>query len=231
MPVLHNTFNLRRTFTTCLMLTFYSAIMIRLFSSWKGCFKRKKILFCCFLHDEYSYLTHDINTSENRFFTVSEIIKMVETVQIDRMINLGIALPYELRLWVANTLPSIWKIFCMKLPILTLDLNFFLFHFKYCFIIVTNKKRKEVVQIAVPYVTYKSYSLDLKKHCLTICLMLIFWPILIWNWGITWKNCLWLIKKLSVCLWAMNTIIILRTLVVIVIYGFLYLIVSGTSKR
>ena len=139
MPVLHNTFNLRRTFTTCLTLTFYSAIMIRLFSYWKGCFKRKKMLFCCFLHDEYSYLTHDFNTSENRFFTVSEIIKMIGTVQIDRMINLGIAPPSELfkwnsfavvrkkRLWVADALPSIWKIFCMKLPILTLDLNFFYF--------------------------------------------------------------------------------------------------------
>ena len=121
---------------------FNSAIMIRLFSSWKGCFKRKEMLFCCFLHDEYSYLTHDINTSENRFFTVSEIMKMIGTVQIDRMINLGIAPLSELfkwnffavvrkkRLWVADALPSIWKIFCMKLPILTLDLNFFLFHFK-----------------------------------------------------------------------------------------------------
>ena len=100
MPVLHNTYDIfqfekviyNNMFHADFLFCYYDKVVFQL----KRLFQEKKDAVCCFLHDEYSYLTHDINTSENRFFTVSEIIKMVETVQIDRMINLGIALPYEL---------------------------------------------------------------------------------------------------------------------------------------
>ena len=74
------------------LFCYYDKVVFQL----KRLFQEKKGVVCCFLHDEYSYLIHDIDTSENRFFTVSEIIKMVETVQIDRMINLGIVPPSEL---------------------------------------------------------------------------------------------------------------------------------------
>ena len=74
------------------LFCYYDKVVFQL----KRLFQEKKDAVCCFLHDEYSYLIHNIDTSENRFFTVFEIIKIVETIQVDRMINLGIAPPSEL---------------------------------------------------------------------------------------------------------------------------------------
>ena len=99
------------------------------------------------------------------------------------------------------------------------------------FVIVTNKKKKRSCvngcTICKIQIMFSGFEKTLFDNMFDVGFLVNFNLEL----GYHLKNCLWFIKKLSVCLWTMNTIIILRTLVVIVIYGFIYLIVSGVSKR